>query len=638
MALLAALAGTTVLLSAGFPAGSPDRLPVLMTAVVLAVLAAGSPVRAIALFAFLFPCAGLLARLSGGHDPVTWPGVMLGGLATGWCFRFLYDFESVPQPSRPDRVLRALLAVWTLSTLLAAARAVTLWAAVRGLAGRAVNGEGLTDAVALRESLFAFAALAGGAVLYFLLRRSGEAARRAALTGALAGTAISAGAAVLQRAGILAPESRPYWRLTERVGGGAVDPNSLGMLCALLLLAALARTIAGERARVRSVTLVELLLLSGGLVLSGSRSAVLLVGLGFLLVLFARAFSRRAKLGAVAALAVIAAAGLAVTLSGGGGSAGTRIAQTFDPSLPMEYRASARPVLWEAAWRLFLRHPLVGAGTGAFGWELPDLLADVHRSIGTRDNPGSGYVQALAETGAVGFAVTVGAALALAAQAWRRARAAESDASDAAAGIAVIAFLAVLAVGSHWLAPDVALLFFLLAAASAGVGEAAESHSPRAAVAIGIGMGTLRTAAVAVYAAGVVAAILATARPEEAFRHASWIGFHDREIGPGGPFRWTRSRFGFWLTPGERIRLGLANFGPLGQPVSFEARSGRAVLYRKTLAPGGALALDLVGSGAPAAVVFRLDKSFIPRRLGVSPDSRRLGLLSTISPDAGGPR
>ena len=37
MALLAALAGTTVLLSAGFPAGSPDRLPVLLTAVGLAV-------------------------------------------------------------------------------------------------------------------------------------------------------------------------------------------------------------------------------------------------------------------------------------------------------------------------------------------------------------------------------------------------------------------------------------------------------------------------------------------------------------------------------------------------------------------------------------------------------------------------
>jgi hypothetical protein len=283
----------------------------------------------------------------------------------------------------------------------------------------------------------------------------------------------------------------------------------------------------------------------------------------------------------------------------------------------------------------------VGAGSGAFAWELPDLLADVHRSIGTRDNPGSGYVQALAETGAVGFAMTIGAALALAAQAWRRARASDADASDAAAGIAVLAFLAVLAVGSHWLAPDVALLFFLLAAASAG-GEAAPESVSRGAEwargrGTGIGMGTLRTAAVAVYAAGVAAAILATARPEETFRHASWIGFHDREIGPGGPFRWTRSRFGFWLAPGERIRLGLANFGPLGQPVSLEGRSGPAVLYRKTLAPGAALALDLVGNGAPAAVVFRLDKSFVPRRLGVSPDSRRLGLLSTISPDAGGP-
>lgn len=625
MALLAALAGTALLLTAGFPPGAPDRLPVLVVSVALALAAAISPARGIALFAFLFPCAGLLALLAGGHDPVTWPGVMLGGLVSGWCFRFLYDFESPPQRSPSDRILRALLAVWTLSTVLASARAVTLWAAVRRLFGRAVNSEGLPDSIALRETLFAFAALAGGAVLYFLLRRSGEAARRSALGAALAGVAVSAAAAVLQRAGVLPPEARPYWKLTARVGGGAVDPNSLGLLCALLLGVALARALLPRPGRGRTVAIASLVLLGSGLVLSGSRSAVLMAGLEVVLLLGARVFPFRVRLAAVGGAVLIAAVVIAASWPAGRGSAGVRIAQTFDPALPLEFRVSARPVLWRAAIRLFLRNPVVGAGMGAFTWRFPDLLAEENRSLGIRDNPGSGYVQALAETGGIGFAVTLAAALSLAAQGWRRARDAAADPSEAAAGLAVIAFLAALVVGSHWLAPDAALLFFLLAASSAPPEAAAHTRAtvdPR---------GRLWAATALLYAVASAIAIFETAVPEETFRYAPGIGFHDREVGPGGPFRWTRRRFALWIRPGERVRLGLANFGPLGQPVGIDARSGGVSVFRRTLSPGDATAVVLSGGRVGAPVVFVLDKSFVPHRLSGSADRRDLGLLSTSS-------
>ncbi len=617
-----------------------------MVSVGLALVAALSPSRGIALFVFLFPCAGLLALLAGGRDPLAWPGVMLGGLATGWFFRFLYDFESAPQPSRSDRVLRTLLAVWAMATVLAFARAVTLWALMRRLFGRAVNGEGLSDAIALRETLFSFAALGGGVVLYFLLRRSGEAARRSVLGAALAGVAVSAAAAVLQWAGVLSPEARPYWRLTGRLGGGSVDPNSLGLLCALLFVVALARALASGapgrvRVRGRATALAALLLLGAGIGLSGSRSAVLMAGFEVVLLLGARIFPARLRLAALGAAVLVAAVAFAASRSAGHGSAGFRITETFDPSLPLEYRASARPVLWRAAIHLFLRNPIVGAGMGAFDWRLPDLLAEEGRVLGVRDNPGSGYVQALAETGAIGFAVTLAAAISLAIQGWRRARDEAADPSDAAGGIAVVAFLAVLVVGSHWLAPDVALLFFLLAASSAGP-SMRESVVAAPGVREGVSLdGTtprrpnrrlwIVAALCAAYAAGAGIAILETADPEETFRYASAIGFHDREMGPGGPFRWTRRRFALWIQPGETVRLGLANFGPVGRPVAIEARSGGTGVFRRTLLPGEATAVRLSGGRVAAPVVFVLDRSFVPQRLGVSADRRELGLLSTSS-------
>src|SRR5262245_14804409 len=130
---LLSIIASGLLFAVGFPPAAPDRLPVLILAVALAVTASGSPARAITLFAFLFPCAGLLARLSGGTDPIAWPALLFGGLAAGWSFRFIYDFESSPDPSPLDSPLSALLLVWVLATGVAADRASSLWAVFHGL-------------------------------------------------------------------------------------------------------------------------------------------------------------------------------------------------------------------------------------------------------------------------------------------------------------------------------------------------------------------------------------------------------------------------------------------------------------------------------------------------------------------------
>ena len=129
-------------------------------------------------------------------------------------------------------------------------------------------------------------------------------------------------------------------------------------------------------------------------------------------------------------------------------------------------------------------------------------------------------------------------------------------------------------------------------------------------------------------AAGI--AILATARPDETFRHAPRIGFHEREVGPGGPFRWTRRRFALWLAPGETRRLGLAHFSPSPTPVELTATLEGQTVFRRSLKAGESVMLRLQGAAArPRAVVFEVSRAFVPKRLGLSQDRRELGLLST---------
>ncbi len=613
----ASVVGSGILFGIGFPPAAPDRLPLLLLAVGLALAAAWKPQRAILAFAFLFPCAGLLARLCGGTDPLAWPALLLCGLAAGWSFRFIYDFESVAEPSRLDRPLRALLLVWGLSTVVAAARAWTVWAALRGLRGRAVNSEGLLEDAALRESFIAFSALAAGAAFFFLLRREGPALRSRALRATTLGVGLSAAAACLQRAGWLPQETSAYWKMTGRLSGGASDPNSLGLLCALALVPVLAVALAGT-GRDRTASTAAALVLAAGLLLSGSRSGLLLVLAGFALwLLLGRIPSRVRRAGVVVfGLSVLLFA--LFLLAGSGGSLGGRISQSFDPNLPVEYRVSARPALWAAAWRLFLRHPIEGAGMGAFSWKLPDLTDGASR-IAMRDNPGSAYVQALAETGLAGGFLTALFVFSLGAAGLKRAR--EAGGLPAGAGAAAVAFLAVLALGSHWFAPDISLFAFLLAAVAAG--PAADSGAGRP------GLEKASLLAVLVYALAAAAAVAGTARAEETFRYAPRIGFHDKEIGPGGPFRWTRRKFALRVAPGGTSRIILAHYSPSREPVDLDVKADGRTVFRKMLRAGEAIRLRLNGSPEkPRVFLFAASRAFVPKRLGLSQDRRELGLLS----------
>ncbi len=235
-------------------------------------------------------------------------------------------------------------------------------------------------------------------------------------------------------------------------------------------------------------------------------------------------------------------------------------------------------------------------------------------------------MQALAETGAAGFLLTAFFVVSLAVLALRRARA--SDAVAAGSGVAAAAFLAVLAVGSHWFAADVSLLFFLLAAHVAGPAPEKSPEDPKTEAATPWLKRSLLVV-VLLYAVAAGTAVLATARPEEAFRHSPRIGFHDEEVGPGGPFRWTRRRFALWVEPGQTRRILLAHYSPSPRPVDVNVTLEGRTVFRRALKAGESATLRLNGSPLrPRAFLFEVSRSFVPRRLGLSEDRRELGLLS----------
>ena len=615
--LAATAAGFFAVFTVGFPPASRDRLPVLVLALGLALLAAWSPNRGLVAFAFLVPLAGAADRALGGADAVAWPILLFAGFAGGWTFRFLYDFENVPDPSRVDGALRAVLGIWLAAALLAFVRARTLWALTRGLRLRAVNVEGLPDADAVRDSVLTFAALAVGAAFFFILRRSGAAVRARALSAVLLGCAVSGALAVLEKLGLAPGEVNEFWKLTGRLSGGAIDPNALGILCAMGLVVS-ASELAGSRGgAVRWI--VAAAAQSAGLVLSGSRSAVVLLAAALLALLAAPGIPVRRRIAlALAGLAIlIVVAGLFARTTRG--SVASRVALFFDPTVSAESRVSTRTVLWQSAWRLFEKHPISGAGLGAFPWQLPNLLAEEGRALPLRDNPGNAYLQVLAETGILGFAMTMVLVFSFAREAFAALR--RASAPLPGIGAAILGFLVALFFGSHWLAPDVSLFFFLLAAVASRTPERAPS--PVAVRARRLAVGTY------VAAAGVTA--LATVSPDEAFRYRPAIGFHGKETGKAGPFYWTRRRFAIRVEPGGSMRIGLAHFTPEGKPVELVAVSDGREVLRRTLAPGEGRTLVLSADGTrPRVVEFALSRAFVPRRLGLSSDRRELGLVSVF--------
>jgi O-antigen ligase len=411
--------------------------------------------------------------------------------------------------------------------------------------------------------------------------------------------------------------------MTGRASGAATDPNALGLLCGMAAVVSLACVAARDAARNgvaaggRRVLAFLAVPAAAGLLLSGSRSGIVvaLVGTALLLILPGLPLRRRAALLALVLAAVVAAV---LVVPRRPGSALERLRRTADETLTVEDRSSSRTVLWDAALRMFRHDPVAGGGLGAFAWELPNLLRESGRSLPLRDNPGNAYLQALAETGILGFVLTLLFCLAIAREGWIAGAGGEPLARGA--GAACLAFLGALAAGSHWFAPDVALYFFLLAAVCARPRPSQPS----------LRTARPRLAIVAAYAVAASVALVATRSTDEAFRYRPGLGFHAKETGPGGPFWWTQRRFAIRIPAGRSVSLGLAHFTPEGRPVTLTAVSEGREVFERQLVPGEGIRLRLSAGTEPRVVQFALSRAFVPKRLGLSADRRQLGLVAVF--------
>ncbi len=154
-------------------------------------------------------------------------------------FRFIYDFDTRPDPSGPDPALRALLLLWALvdaprgrrgaHPLGARARPVAPHGQRRGAAG--VDGDpgepSLLRRARVGRRLLPPDAAFGGS------DPPPGARGRARRDGGLGGRRRSC-----RKLSLLPAEAHPYWRMTGSLSGGAVDPNSLGTRSARMALAA----------------------------------------------------------------------------------------------------------------------------------------------------------------------------------------------------------------------------------------------------------------------------------------------------------------------------------------------------------------------------------------------------------------
>ena len=211
--------------------------------------------------------------------------------------------------------------------------------------------------------------------------------------------------------------------------------------------------------------LAAVLLLESGIVLSGSRTGVLHVGLASAYALLAawmargagrdgpgamqrpghaghNPMSRPAGLAFAAVAMVVVLVILQPLMKSAGHVFDWRLFDTL-AQLGQADQVSARGALWSHAWAMFRAHPWLGVSWGEFGWAQFQQLAQVGVTVEMSLHAHNALLDLLAKTGLVG---TAGVVLSLLAWLWRVAhrRLWLGDGPDRAQTVVVLTWLAML--------------------------------------------------------------------------------------------------------------------------------------------------------------------------------------------------
>ncbi|WP_354684953.1 Wzy polymerase domain-containing protein [Cupriavidus necator] len=313
----------------------------------------------------------------------------------------------------------------------------------------------------------------------------------------------------------------------RRLWGNLNQPNHQATVHGLALAASVWLA---SRGKLRfPMWLAAVALLESGIVLSGSRTGVLHVGLaaGYALVAawLARGTPREADpmrrtsglvVAAVAMVVMLLILQLAIRVAG----------QAFDwrlfdtiAQLEAENQMSARGALWAHALAMFRSHPWLGVGWGEFGWAQFMQLAQVGVKVEMSLHAHNAVLDLLAKTGIAG---TLGVAVILAAWLWRvvHARIWKADADERRQTVLMLAWLAMLCAHSMLEYPLHYLYFFLPFCFLLGWLEPAGFGQWRVPVSVARGLAI----AFAVVASAVLASMWQDYRRAEAREYASSAG------------------------------------------------------------------------------------------------------------------
>nr|WP_115708263.1 Wzy polymerase domain-containing protein [Cupriavidus taiwanensis] len=259
-----------------------------------------------------------------------------------------------------------------------------------------------------------------------------------------------------------------FYDTNRRLWGNLNQPNHQATVHGLALVASVWLA---SRGRLRfPMWLAAVALLESGIVLSGSRTGVLHVGLAACYAMIAAWLARGERRGpdpmqrpvglVVAAVAMVAMLLiLQPTIKAAGQAFDWRLFDTI-AQLEAEDQISARGALWAHAMAMFRAHPWFGVGWGEFGWAQFQQLDQVGVKVEMSLHAHNAILDLLAKTGVVG---TVGVAVILLAWLWRvvRVRLWHGDPEERRQTVLVLTWLAMLCAHSMLEYPLHYLYFFL---------------------------------------------------------------------------------------------------------------------------------------------------------------------------------
>ncbi len=484
LSTLAWIALGAVLTQLLLPPVASYRTAVVAVSGALFLAALAAPRMAFVLALLAVTGSGVSSFLFGGREPA-WAGpILLSGYLAGSCLKRLYEVDgsTAPAPLLPAwRALAAAAAVSAAASFVSLRTSFLLRLDVPP--PRVVNVLGEDAATAFPDVLIVLASLFVAAGIHRAAARLGAepAGRRAIDTALVAAALLAGGVALLQKVGLL-----PVWRAEPWLGWGRAqsvftDPSAAGVAAALLLAPLLARATTGSAAArllaALSVVLVLLVLADAGsragLIGALTAGSVYVIWAVTRLVAGARGGRRWRVAWSVGALAILAAAALAASLSWPNRGADrsallARIEGTVPPGSTPSEGTPERLLLYETAWSLFRSRPIVGIGLGEFRTEFPNEAKALGRPVRWTDHPPSLYLGTLAESGLAGGLLLLLLLLAIVRGTGRALFMVDASAEMAlpavGAAAALTGLLVVFLFGSHLVYPEIAALVGLLTA------------------------------------------------------------------------------------------------------------------------------------------------------------------------------